>query len=257
MAELTPESIRSELHTDFVGQQVVCLDSVSSTNDVAKRLAQRGAPEGTLVVAEEQTAGRGRQGRRWLAPKGSSLLFSLVFRPSPTPTTLPQLLMASSLAVAEAIEHSTGLPVRLKWPNDILIGGKKAGGILIEAGFSGEELDYAVVGIGLNVNLDPTEIPEIANSATSLSAELGRNVPRLQVLHSLLRSMEREYLVLKGGEPPYARWTARVAQVGQEVEVNTPWGQERGRLDRVGEDGTLFLHREDGTEVQITVGDVT
>jgi BirA family biotin operon repressor/biotin-[acetyl-CoA-carboxylase] ligase len=257
MGQLTAESIQRELHTGFVGQQVVCLDSVGSTNDVAKHLAQQGAPEGTLVVAEEQTTGRGRQGRRWLAPKGSSLLLSLVFRPSLTSVTLPQLLMASSLAVAEAIEHSTGLPVHLKWPNDILVESKKVAGILIEAGFSGDSLDYAVVGIGLNVNLDPAEIPEIASSATSLSAELGRRVPRLEVLHSLLRSMEREYLMLKGDKSPYGRWVARVAQLGQEVEVNTPWGLERGRLERVGEDGALFLCREDSTEVRITVGDVT
>jgi BirA family biotin operon repressor/biotin-[acetyl-CoA-carboxylase] ligase len=257
MDQLTAESIQRGLNTEFVGQQAVCLDSVGSTNDVAKRLAQEGAPEGTLVVAEEQTTGRGRHGRRWFAPRGSSLLLSLVFRPPLTPVMLPQLLMASSVAVAEAIEHSTALPVRLKWPNDILVRGKKAGGILIEAGFSGQSLDYAVVGIGLNVNLDPTGIPEIVNSATSLSVELGRRVPRLELLRALLRSLEREYLVLKGGESPYARWAARVAHVGQEIKVNTPWGLERGRLDRIDEDGTLFLRREDGTETRITVGDVT
>jgi BirA family biotin operon repressor/biotin-[acetyl-CoA-carboxylase] ligase len=254
---LTAESIRRGLHTGFVGQQVVCLDSVTSTNDAAKRLAQEGAPEGTLVVAEEQTAGRGRQGRRWIAPAGSSLLLSLVFRPSLTPAGLPQLLMASSLAVAEAIEDSTGLSVRLKWPNDILLGSKKVGGILIEAGLSGERTDYAVVGIGLNVNLDTTQIPEIAASAASLSAELGRRVPRLRVLHSLLRAMEREYLLLQGGESPHGRWVARLDQLGHEVEISTPWRTERGRLDRVSEDGTLILRRLDGTEVPITVGDVT
>lgn len=256
MERLTTDSIQSGLRTTFVGRKAICLDSVGSTSDVARRLAQRGDPEGTLVIAEEQTAGRGRQGRSWIAPSGSGLLLSLVFRPSLAPAELPQLLMASSLAVAQAIEDATGLPVRLKWPNDILLEGKKAGGILIEASLSGDELDYAVVGIGLNVNLDAAQIPEIAGSATSLSTELGRRVPRLQVLQSLLQSMEEEYLRLQSGESPHSRWAARLAQLGQALVVNTPWGREEGRLDRVGEDGTLFLRREDGTEVRITVGDV-
>jgi BirA family biotin operon repressor/biotin-[acetyl-CoA-carboxylase] ligase len=256
MDRLTTESIQRELRTRFVGRKVVCLDSVTSTSDVARRLAQRGDPEGTLVIAEEQTAGRGRQGRRWIAPPGSSLLLSIVFRPSLAPAELPQLLMASSLAVAQAVEDSTGLPVRLKWPNDILLEGKKTGGILIEAGISGDKLDYAVVGIGLNVNLDPAEIPEIAGHATSLSTQLGRRVPRPEVLQSLLQSLEQEYLRLQSGESPQGRWAARVAQLGQELVVDTPWGREEGRLEKIGEDGTLFLHREDGTEVRISVGDV-
>jgi BirA family biotin operon repressor/biotin-[acetyl-CoA-carboxylase] ligase len=256
MERLTTESIQRGLRTRFVGRKVVCLDSVTSTSDVARRLAQRGDPEGTLVFAEEQTAGRGRQGRRWIAPSGSGLLLSIVFRPSLGPAELPQLLMASSLGVVQAIEDSTGLPVRLKWPNDILLEGKKAGGILIEAGISGDKLDYAVVGIGLNVNLDPAQIPEIAGHATSLSIELGRRVPRLEVLQSLLQSLEQEYLRLQSGESPQGRWAARVAQLGQELVVDTPWGREEGRLDRIGEDGSLFLRRDDGTEVRISVGDV-
>jgi BirA family biotin operon repressor/biotin-[acetyl-CoA-carboxylase] ligase len=257
MGQLTAESIRKGLDTKFVGQHVVCLDSVTSTNDVAKRLALEGAPEGTLVLAEVQTAGRGRQARTWIAPAGSSLLMSLVFRPSFPPAGLPHLLMASGLAVAQAIEDSTGLPVHLKWPNDILLGGKKTGGILIEAGLTAEAIDYVVVGIGLNVNLDLAQVPEIVAFATSISEELGRSVPRLRVLHSLLRSMEREYILLQGGESPHGRWVARLDQLDQQVEISTPWGKESGLLERVGEDGTLFLRRADGTEASITVGDVT
>jgi BirA family biotin operon repressor/biotin-[acetyl-CoA-carboxylase] ligase len=257
MGQLTAESIRKGLHTEFVGQHVVHLDSVTSTNDVAKRLAREGAPEGTLVVAEEQTAGRGRQGRRWIAPAGSSLLISVVFRPSFLPAGLPHLLMASGLAAARAIEDSTGLQVRLKWPNDILLGGRKTGGILIEAALSGEMIDHVVVGIGLNVNLDLAQVPEIVAFATSMSEELGGRVSRLRVLHSLLGSMEREYLLLQDGESPYGRWVARLGQLGQGVEIETPRGKESGILERVGEDGTLFLRRADGTEVPITVGDVT
>jgi BirA family biotin operon repressor/biotin-[acetyl-CoA-carboxylase] ligase len=257
MGELSPETITRNLDTRFMGQQVVCFDSVSSTNDVAKQLAEEGALEGTLVVTEEQTAGRGRQKRRWIAPAGSSLLVSFLLRPSLMPEQLPLLLMASALAVASAIEESTGLKVLFKWPNDILVGGKKAGGILIETGLRGQEVDYAVIGVGLNVNFDVASIPEIPSTATSISTELGEEVSRLKILHSLLTSVEREYSLVGEGRSPHERWADRLARLGQQVVVDTPWGEERGRLDGVDPHGSLVLHRADGTKVSITVGDVS
>ncbi len=257
MEALTPEAIRRDLDTRFLGRNVVCYDRVDSTNAVSRQLAQEGAPEGTLVVAEEQTAGRGRHRRQWLAPAGSSLLMSFVLRPSLAPEELPLLLMASALAVAQAIEESTGLDIHFKWPNDIMLGGKKAGGILMETGVSGQGVDHAVIGIGLNVNLDVATIPEIAASATSISAALGKETSRLRILRSLLESMEREYLLLQGGHSPVARWAARLSQLGQQVQVDTPWGRETGRLQGVDAGGRLVLRRSDGSEARITVGDVT
>jgi BirA family biotin operon repressor/biotin-[acetyl-CoA-carboxylase] ligase len=257
MEELTPEAISTGLGTQFVGQRVVCYESVSSTNDVAKQLAEEGAVEGTLIVAEEQIAGRGRHGRSWHTSAGNSLLLSLILRPPLKPEQLPHLLMSSALAAAQAVEHSTGLVVHFKWPNDILLAGKKAGGILIETSLSGEELAYAVIGIGLNVNLDVDDFPEIAATATSLSTELGHEASRLKVLRSLLTFMEREYLLLKKGESPVARWAARLLQIGEEVEVDTPWGKKTGRLQGVDDCGALVVRRGDGTEVHITVGDVS
>jgi BirA family biotin operon repressor/biotin-[acetyl-CoA-carboxylase] ligase len=257
MEDLTPEVITIGLGTQFVGRHVACYESVSSTNQVAKQLAQEGAADGTVVVADEQTEGRGRQARSWYASAGNSLLVSLVLRPSLTPEELPYLLMSCALAVAQAIEHSTGLAVHFKWPNDILLGGKKAGGILIETGLTGEELAYAVIGIGLNVNLDVGDFPEIAATATSLAKEVGHEVSRLNVLRSLLTFMEREYLLLVKGESPISRWAARLLQIGEEVEVDTPWGRETGQLQGVDTRGALLLRREDGTEARITVGDVS
>jgi BirA family biotin operon repressor/biotin-[acetyl-CoA-carboxylase] ligase len=256
MEELTPEAIITSLGTQFVGRRVVCHESVSSTNDVAKRLAEEGAVDGTLVVAETQTAGRGRRARGWYASPGSSVLLSVILRPPLKPEELPYLLMSSALAAAQAIEHSTGLAVRFKWPNDILLGGKKAGGILIETSLSGDELAYAVIGIGLNVNLDVDDFPDIAATATSLSAELGQEVSRLEVLRSLVSFMDREYLLLLKGESPVSRWAARLLQIGEEVEVDTPWGRETGQLLGVDAQGTLLLRRGDGTEARITMGDV-
>jgi BirA family biotin operon repressor/biotin-[acetyl-CoA-carboxylase] ligase len=257
MEELTAETVGKDLGARFMGQQVVCYESIPSTNDAAKQLAVEGAPEGTVVIAEEQTAGRGRHGRRWLAPAGSSLLVSCILRPSISPAELPLLLMASALAVAQAIEESTGLLVNLKWPNDILLRDRKAGGVLIETGLSGEDVDYAVIGIGLNVNLDLTSIPELSSTATSISTELGESASRLKILRALLRCMEREYLLLQRGVSPASRWEGRLSQPGRQVEVDTPWGREIGRIEGVEADGTLVLLRTDGTTAHVRVGDVT
>ena len=257
MEELTPAAIAGELHTRFVGQRIVYYPILISTNDLAKELAKQGASSGTTVIAEEQTAGRGRMARTWYAPAGSSLLFSVILRPHLEPSRLPQLLMASALATAAAIERSIGLPVGLKWPNDVILRGKKAGGILIEAALSGEKLDYAVIGIGLNVNLDVSQIPQIAATATSISMELGSPVSRLQLLVGLLQLLETEYTDLESGVSPHERWAARLTRVGEQVEVETPWGRESGRMEGVDADGALMLRRTDGTVARITVGDVT
>jgi BirA family biotin operon repressor/biotin-[acetyl-CoA-carboxylase] ligase len=257
MEKLTPESVGRQLGTRFMGQRVVCYESIGSTNDEAKELAVEGAPEGTIVIAEQQTAGRGRHGRQWLAPASTSLLVSCILRPSLSPADLPLLLMASALAMAQAIEESTGLLVNLKWPNDILLRDRKAGGILIETGLSGESVDYAVIGLGLNVNLDFAGIPELADTAISISTELGKSASRLQILQAFLRHMEREYLLLQGGASPASRWEGRLSQLGQQVEVDTPWGREIGRIEGVDADGTLVLLRTDGTMAHIRVGDVT
>jgi len=257
MSELTPEAILAGLNTRFTGQRVLYYESVGSTNDVAKQLAEEGAVEGTLVVADQQTAGRGRHARTWHSSAGSSLLLSLILRPPLGPELLPHLLMSSAMAVAQAVEHSTGLVVHFKWPNDILLGRKKAGGILLETSLSGEELLYAVIGVGLNVNLDVDDYPDIAANATSLSRELGHEAPRLQVLRSLLTFMEREYLLLVKGESPVNRWAARILQIGEEVVVDTPWGRETGHVHGVDADGALLLRRGNGTEARITLGDVS
>jgi len=256
MKELVPDKIRSGLTTEFIGQEIVYYQVIGSTNEVAKELARLGASEGTLVIAEEQTAGKGRLGRSWLAPPGSSLLMSLILHPSLTTPQLPRLTMASSLAVAYAIEETCSLSVHFKWPNDILLRGKKAGGILTETSVSGEILDYAVIGIGLNVNLDVHQIPEIAQTATSLSMELCREVSRLELLQALLKSIEREYRLLQEGESPGDRWEARLNSLGRRVMVDTPWGQESGQAEGVDANGALILRRDDGTKTYITVGDV-
>ncbi len=253
---LSPAAIRAGLPTEFVGRNVVYRPAVTSTNDLARALAAQGAPEGTLVLAEEQTAGRGRLGRAWLAPGGTSLLFSLIFRPALLPTQAFRLAMLCSLAAARAIETVTALPIHLKWPNDLVLRGQKLGGVLSESSLTGERLDCVGVGLGLNVNLDVSTLPEIAATATSLSAALGRPVARLPLLQRLLQEIEAGYGDVAQGEALRAAWAARLSTLGQMVQVSGGT-EDEGLAEGVDADGALLLRRADGTLGRITVGDVT
>ena len=263
---LSAKAIVEGLDTQFVGRNPVYLPQVASTNDEARRLAQAGAPEGTLVIADCQTAGRGRLDRRWEAPPGSSPLLSLLFRPPLAPHQVQQLTMVCGLAVVDAIEAETGLRAGLKWPNDVLIGEAKAGGILTEIVLAGREVDYAVVGIGLNVNLDPGRLPpDLLTLATSLSHRLGRPVARLPLLRGLLRAVEARYLALQAGQSPQAEWTARLITLGQTVTVTVGAGLApahcpavlEGVAEGVDANGALLLRLADGKLTTVVAGDVT
>jgi len=253
---LSPNAIRAGLRAAFIGRNVVYRQSVTSTNDLARALAAQGAPAGTLVLAEEQTAGRGRLGRAWLAPQGTSLLFSLIFRPALLPGQAFRLAMLCSLAAARAMETMTALPIHLKWPNDLVLRGQKLGGVLSESSLTGERLDFVVVGLGLNVNLDVSTLPEIAATATSLSAALGRPVARLPLLQRILQEIEAGYQDIAQGEALRAAWAARLSTLGQMVRV-TGGTEDAGLAEGVDADGALLLRRADGTLGRITVGDVT
>jgi BirA family biotin operon repressor/biotin-[acetyl-CoA-carboxylase] ligase len=235
----------------------VYYSSLGSTNEVLKALAAQGAPEGTLVIADQQTAGKGRLDREWLAPPGTSLLLSLLFRPDLAPNQAPRLTMICSLAMAEAIEGLTGLPVGLKWPNDVFVRGKKVGGILTEAGTTGGHLDYVVVGMGLNVNLDISSLPELSGIATSLSQELGREVSRLELLWRILEGIETRYKSLRRGKSPHEEWATRLINLGRQVQVTTPHGVLMGCAEAVDADGALILRTADGQRKRVLVGDVT
>jgi BirA family biotin operon repressor/biotin-[acetyl-CoA-carboxylase] ligase len=222
---------------------------------VARTLAEEGAPEGTLVIADEQTAGRGRLERRWLAPPGTSLLFSLLLRPSLPVNRAQALTMVTGLALQAAVLELTGLPARLKWPNDIVVRGLKVGGILTEASSTGAHLEHAVVGIGLNVNLDAESFAS-SFRATSLSDELGHPIPRVPLLQAALWHIERRYVSMSEGAWPAADWAASLETIGQWIEVRTSQGQWRGRATGVDDDGALLLRTSDGQLKRVTVGDV-
>jgi BirA family biotin operon repressor/biotin-[acetyl-CoA-carboxylase] ligase len=231
--------------------------AIGSTNDEARRLAAAGAPEGTLVVADVQTAGRGRLGRRWFAPAGTSLLFSLVFRPPLAPAQALRLTMCAGLAVAEAVHDQVGLEVGLKWPNDVVWEGRKLGGILTELETEGERLAYAVVGVGLNVNLDVAALPPLLMPAASLSSAVGRPVERLTLLLAILTRWEAHYRRLRQGCSPYQAWAARLVTTGQHVRVHADKEVKEGLAIGVDAEGALLLRRDDGQVERIWGGDVT
>lgn len=255
---LSSAAIREGLKTRFVGQKVVYRPELGSTNDKARQLAGEGAPEGTLVITEFQSEGRGRLDRRWMAPRGSSLLISIVFRPQLAPHQVQRLTMTCGLGVVDAIESQTGLRAGLKWPNDLVIGGAKAGGILTEIDLAGTWVEYAVVGIGLNVNLDPARLPaSLPMPATSLCHELGAEVARLPLLRTLLRRIEERYQALKAGQSPHMEWAARLVTLGQRVTVTADASALDGMAEGVDADGALLVRLADGRLKRVLAGDVS
>jgi BirA family biotin operon repressor/biotin-[acetyl-CoA-carboxylase] ligase len=255
--QLTTEAILARLTTRCLGRSLEVYEEIDSTNTRAVALARAGAPEGTLILAEAQTAGRGRLGRQWFAPPGSSLLMSLLLRPALAAAQAQRLTMICSLAAVAAIRRVSGLVAQVKWPNDIALNGKKAGGMLAELGLRGEQLDYAVVGLGLNVNLDLRALPEVLSPPTSLLVEAGRALSRLELLLALLEEAEARYDGLAKGESCHEEWRAHLATLGQPVRVGTPEDVIEGVAEDVDADGALLVREPGGALRRVLAGDVT
>lgn len=243
------------METEFVGRRLVYLTSTASTQDVARGEAEADAPAGTVVVAEEQTAGRGRFGRAWVSPSGKNLYLTLIVRPPLE--RLRSLSVVAPLAVCLAIEETTGLEPRIKWPNDILINGRKLAGILIESELSGRSVKYALVGPGVNVNFDIEESSEIADIATSLKRELGHETSREELLASILNQFEALYQRAAGGGEVLREWRSRLETLGRRIKVTFGGQVEEGVAEDVDTDGNLILLRADGSRVAIEAGEVT
>lgn len=244
------------LKTSFIGQCCYRYRELPTTMEVARKLAREGAPEGTVVIADVQTAGRGRLGRPWLSPWGS-LAMSVILKPSLD--CVPGMVMIASLAVLKAIEKMAGLTCAIKWPNDVLIGGKKVCGILIESETAANQVNHVILGIGVNINFEPSVYPEISEIATSISHELGREVDREEFTCTLLCELERLYLGLRTGDyvSVYKQWRKRLETLGKLVTVKGGQHVEKGRAEDVSEKGSLLLRRADGSLIEIMAGDVT
>jgi len=256
MAEesLSAWSITEGLKTRFIGQRLLYYPSLPSTMATARQVARQGAAEGTVIIADEQTAGRGRLKRAWLTPRGN-LALSVIL--SPSLPSLTSLIMLASLAVVRSIESVTGLKPQIKWPNDVLLNGKKVSGILIENDFLGDKVAYSIIGIGIDVNLKLADFPEIQPIATSLSDELGKEVSRLKLIRHLLVEMENLYLGLSSGGSLYEEWRDNLVTLGKIVRATTDDAVYDGMAESVDRDGSLLLRRRDGTSVKIVAGDVT
>ena len=246
--------VERRLRTRYLGRNLLYLQTTSSTQDVARAEAEAGGPVGTAVLAEEQTAGRGRLGRAWVSPAGKNIYVTLVMRP-PAPK-LRVLSIVSPLAIAEALE-GIGLAPRLKWPNDVLVGGRKIAGILIETELSGDAVKYALVGIGLNVNFDVETTPEIADIATSVRRELGRDASREELLAAVLNAFEARYEQALEGDAVFQAWRSRLETLGRRVRATLGELVEEGVAEDVDAEGNLLVRRDDGSLAVVEAGDVT
>lgn len=253
--DLDTQALSRRLSGRLVGGRLLYYQVVGSSMDELRRLAEEGEREGTVVMAHEETAARGRFDRSWVSPPGENLSFSVLLRPSAA--QLSFLNMAATLAVSEAVAELTGLAPVIKWPNDVMIGGRKLSGILIESDVESDEVKHAVAGIGVNVNFDPSRFPEIAATATSLYQETGRRLNRTDVLGAVLERLDDLYRAVKNGESLTDRWAAQLETLGRTVEVN--WGGRviDGEARSVDDQGNLVLAKADGSTVTVVAGEVT
>ena len=254
------DRLQEGLRAKCFGRNILFLREVSSTNDLAKELTGYGADEGTVVVAETQTVGRGRLDREWVSPKGG-LWFSVVLRPKVRAGEAVTLVFVAGLAVAEVLRELYGVRVETKWPNDVLVKGRKVCGILTEMNTTGEKVNYVIVGVGVNANFDvkKTLPDDLRKVASSLENELGRKVELEELFRALLEKLENIYrLFLEEGFGPVLRkWKKYAGFLNCQVEVASGTEKWVGLAFDVGDDGSLILRLKDGTVKRVFVGDVT
>jgi len=243
-----------------VGRDIRVFQETSSTNDVAEKLARDGAPEGVVVFAESQTKGRGRLGRHWLSPAKKGLWFSVLLRPDLRPQAATQLTVAAATSLARAIRSQTGLQPEIKWPNDILLGGKKAAGILTELSAELDHIRYVIIGVGVDVNVAALDFPpELRKLATSLRIESGQPVSRADLAVAVLRELDADYARIYGGgfEALADEWEERCSTLGRNVSIHIGNRNVAGRAESLDADGALLVRTQHGRLERIIGGDVT
>jgi BirA family transcriptional regulator, biotin operon repressor / biotin---[acetyl-CoA-carboxylase] ligase len=245
------------LDTRIVGKKIFVFDTIDSTNACARTLGDAGTEEGSVVIANFQTNGRGRLGRTWVAEPDANLLFSVLLRPSISVEKSGLLTLFASVAIARAIERSIGKRVECKWPNDLLLNEKKFCGILLENSFQQPGIAYAVIGAGINVN--QRSLPEgISERGTSLAIETGKTYDRKQVFHTVLREMDTLYAPAQDGDYSFieSEWSARCSMFGKTVTVRQQDQTIGGTALRLNHDAGLVIETEEGVQT-VYAGDVT
>lgn len=258
-AYLSNERISKGLDTEFIGKSLYIHEEVTSTNDVAKELAASGAPDGSAVLAERQTAGKGRLGRQWSSDSLNSIFLSLLLYPNARPQDIMQLPLTAGLSVCTVLRRETGLDVQIKWPNDVIINGKKVCGILAEMGAEAEHIHYAVLGIGINTNTG--EFPaEISHKATSLFLETKQQFDRNRLTAEILNSFEGYYQTFCGQDglaEIIRQYKPLCATLHKRVSVLEGGPQSEALAKDILPDGSLLIQTDDGEERAVQAGEVS
>jgi len=255
---MKPEQILKGLETKSFGRNLLWLEKTTSTNDVVAELARQGAPEGTVVAAETQTKGRGRQGRRWSSTAGKSLAFSILLRPKLHADELPEITLASAVAVAKTLEDFHFKP-QIKWPNDLLLEGRKVCGILTEMGPKKDKMASVVLGIGVNLNQTARDFPkELGGIATSLYRMSGRKINRARFFQKLLGHLEESYrwVTERHFSRVLSEWKKRAVTLGKQVKVSQHHHVFYGQVLGADEKGALLVRNDLGMVERVTSGDV-
>jgi BirA family biotin operon repressor/biotin-[acetyl-CoA-carboxylase] ligase len=258
---ITQDNIKDVFHGDIIGKDIIFYESTTSTNDSALEIgSKRDHPEGIVVVADSQTEGRGRLGRKWISPSGVNLYFSVILQPPFSKQESTILSLAAAASAVNAIRDYTGLNASIKWPNDILINNKKIGGILIESKSGLDKTDMLIIGMGINVNMTLETLPDdIMPIATSLMVEKGSKVDRAELLGKILADLESSYKSLIKGEKLtlIQKWADLVSTIGKDISVKIREQIITGNAKAVTESGGLLIRLPDGREETINAGDVT
>ena len=258
---LLAEDILSRLNPgNPIGSQVIVLQETTSTNDEVARAAQAGQEEGLACFAESQTKGRGRLGRSWSSPQGKGLWFSVLLRPSLAPADCTRLTVATAVALVRAIERVAGIKPSIKWPNDLLIDGKKIAGILTEMSAELDHVHHVVIGVGVDVNQTASDFNgPLKSIATSLKIAAGRQVPRAELAAAILNELSDVYQKIQTGEFPAVsmEWAKNCATLGQQVQIDAGARQLSGRAEALDETGALLLRTDHGRLERVVGGDVT
>ncbi len=255
-----PAEVIAGLDTAVVGRRVEYYPEVASTNEEARQLAQAGCAEGTVVVADAQNGGKGRMGRGWFSPRAKGLWFSVVLRPPVNPMETPQVTMVAAVAVAAALREHTGVRAGIKWPNDILVKGRKICGILVELNAEADRVNFMVAGVGLNVNVARDEFPpEVRDTATSLLQETGRHVPRVPLFRAVLAQLDRWYgrWLEEGFASVLDAWRRLCVTLDCPVTVHTMRDSFHGHALDVDETGALLVRTPEGQIKRLLAGEVT
>ncbi len=253
--KLLPIEIQSGLRAKILGHDVRYFDSVDSTMDVAFQLGVEGASEGTVVCAESQAKGKGRLGRGWTSPKSKGIYMSVILRPSLAPTDVARFTLLSAVAVCEAVARFSGVTVKIKWPNDILVGDKKLAGILTEMSAEMDRVRFIVIGIGINVSTPLSQLPP---NATSIKKEMKKKVSRVVLFQDILWSLENWYSCSRtqGFVPVIKRWKELSSTLGQHIRLVDQSGDIEGQAVDLDEYGGLMIRGHDGLIVKKMSGDV-